>query len=84
MALRNADVPLLKEKLDALARTYHDAYLATDPLGIAHAYRGARDREVAAFLSASLAFGNAARHTDERKAYHGAARPTAGRRAAPL
>jgi len=60
VALRNADVPLLKEKLDALARTYHDAYLATDPLGIAHAYQGARDREVAAFLSASLAFGNAA------------------------
>ncbi|MCE2452880.1 MAG: DUF2400 family protein, partial [Nitrospinae bacterium] len=60
MALRNADVPLLKEKLDALAHTYHDAYLATDPLGIAHAYQGTRDREVAAFLSASLAFGNAA------------------------
>ncbi|MDE0332100.1 MAG: TIGR02757 family protein [Nitrospinae bacterium] len=60
MALKTGDVPLLKEKLDALARTYHDAYLATDPLGIAHAYKGARDREVAAFLSASLAFGNAA------------------------
>ena len=60
MPLRARDVPLLKEKLDALARTYHNAYLATDPLGLAHAYRGARDREVAAFLSASLAFGNAA------------------------
>ncbi len=59
MALKAGDVPLLKEKLDALARTYHDEYLATDPLGLAHAYQGARDREVAAFLSASLAFGNA-------------------------
>ena len=60
MPLRAGDVPLLKEKLDALAHAYHDGYLATDPLGLAHAYRGARDREVAAFLSASLAFGNAA------------------------
>lgn len=60
MALRAGDVPLLKEKLDALALTYHDAYLSTDPLGLAHAYRAKRDREVAAFLSASLAFGNAA------------------------
>ena len=60
MPLKAGDVPLLKEKLDALARTYHDAYLATDPLGIAHAYQGERNREVAAFLSASLAFGNAA------------------------
>ena len=60
MPLGARDAPLLKEKLDALARAYHDGYLATDPLGIAHAYRGARDREVAAFLSASLAFGNAA------------------------
>ena len=60
MALKAKDVPLLKEKLDALARTYHDAYLATDPLEIAHAYQDERNREVAAFLSASLAFGNAA------------------------
>ena len=60
MALKAKDVPLLKDKLDALARTYHDAYLATDPLGIAHAYQGERNREVVAFLSASLAFGNAA------------------------
>ena len=60
MALKAKDVPLLKDKLDALARTYHDAYLATDPLEIAHAYQGERNREVAAFLSASLAFGNAA------------------------
>ncbi len=60
MALKAKDVPLLKKRLDALARTYHDAYLATDPLGVVHAYRGAQDREVAAFLSATLAFGNAA------------------------
>lgn len=53
--------PLLKEKLDALARTYHaTSYLATDPLGIAHGYEGAANREVAAFFSAALAFGNAA------------------------
>ena len=60
MALKAKDLPLLKNKLDALARTYHDAYLATDPLGIAHGFEGEANREVAAFLSASLAFGNAA------------------------
>lgn len=58
--MRPGDVPLLKEKLDALARTYHQSYLATDPLGVAHAYEEKADREVAAFISAALAFGGAA------------------------
>ena len=58
--MRPADAALLKEKLDALARTYDKSYLATDPIGVAHAYEDAADREAAAFISAALAFGGAA------------------------
>ncbi len=60
MGLTDKNVALLKQKLDALAGAYHESYLATDPLGIAHAYEEKPDREIAAFFSASLAFGNAA------------------------
>lgn len=49
----------LVQRLEALYRRYvQRPWLDSDPLGRVHAYRDPRDREVAGFLAAGLAFGN--------------------------
>ena len=63
MASRRAgprDLPLLGERLEALRRDWSSRRLDSDPLAFAHRYTDAGDREVAAFLAASLAFGRVA------------------------
>ena len=59
-ALRPADLPRLKERLDALRAGWRGRRLDSDPLAFPHRYRDAGDREVVAFLAASLAFGRVA------------------------
>ena len=62
------DVPLLGEHLVRLRDEWTSAPLSSDPLEFAHRYRAPADREVAAFLAATLAFGRVAsiRSTLER------------------
>ena len=63
MASRRAgprDLPLLGERLEALRRDWSSQRLDSDPLAFAHRFTDAGDREVAAFLAASLAFGRVA------------------------
>jgi len=54
------NVPLLGEHLRRLREEWIAAPLASDPLEFAHRYPAAADREVAAFLAASFAFGRVA------------------------
>ncbi len=63
MAFRRAgprDLPLLGERLEALRRDWASRRLDSDPLAFAHRFTDPGDREVAAFLAASLAFGRVA------------------------
>jgi uncharacterized protein (TIGR02757 family) len=63
MAFRRAgprDLPLLGERLEALRRDWSARRLDSDPLAFAHRFTDSGDREVAAFLAASLAFGRVA------------------------
>ena len=63
MASRRAgprDLPLLGERLEALRRDWSARRLDSDPLAFAHRFADAGDREVVAFLAASLAFGRVA------------------------
>ncbi|CBE70115.1 MAG: TIGR02757 family protein [Candidatus Methylomirabilis oxygeniifera] len=49
----------LKALLDELYHRYsRPAFLSTDPISIPHEYRCPDDREIAAFVAASLAYGN--------------------------
>ena len=60
---RAADPPnlaLLGERLEALRREWRSRRLDSDPLVFAHRYADPADREVVAFVSASLAFGRVA------------------------
>jgi uncharacterized protein (TIGR02757 family) len=54
------DLALLGERLEALRRDWAARQLDSDPLEFAHRYADPADREVVAFLSASLAFGRVA------------------------
>ncbi|HVO51930.1 MAG TPA: TIGR02757 family protein [Thermoanaerobaculia bacterium] len=63
MASRRAgprDLPLLGERLEALRRDWSARRLDSDPLAFAHRFTDPGDREVVAFLAASLAFGRVA------------------------
>ncbi len=63
MAARRAgprDLPLLGERLEALRRDWSARRLDSDPLAFSHRYADPGDREVVAFLAASLAFGRVA------------------------
>jgi uncharacterized protein (TIGR02757 family) len=63
MASRRAgprDLSLLGESLEALRRDWSTRRLDSDPLAFAHRFADPGDREVAAFLAASLAFGRVA------------------------
>lgn len=48
----------LRPFLDTLYKTFDRRHLESDPLAFVHRYRDRGDREVVAFLSAALAFGN--------------------------
>ena len=49
----------LKQLLDELYHHYsRSVFLSTDPISIPHEYRRPDDREIAAFVAASLAYGN--------------------------
>jgi uncharacterized protein (TIGR02757 family) len=50
--------PHLGAKLEELASRFDRRYLASDPVQFAHRYRTREDREVAAILAASLAYGS--------------------------
>lgn len=54
------DLDLLGERLEALRGDWAARRLDSDPLEFAHRYEDAADREIVAFLSASLAFGRVA------------------------
>jgi uncharacterized protein (TIGR02757 family) len=54
------DLPLLGERLEALRRDWSARRLDSDPLAFAHRFTDPGDREVVAFLAASLAFGRVA------------------------
>jgi len=54
------NLALLGERLEALRRTWRSRRLDSDPLVFAHRYPDPADREVVAFLAASLAFGRVA------------------------
>jgi uncharacterized protein (TIGR02757 family) len=54
------DLALLAERLESLREEWRARRLDSDPLVFAHSYADAGDREVVAFLSASLAFGRVA------------------------
>jgi uncharacterized protein (TIGR02757 family) len=54
------DLALLGERLEALRGDWAARRLDSDPLEFAHRYADAADRELVAFLSASLAFGRVA------------------------
>lgn len=54
-----APLSTLREKLDALALRFGPAHLASDPLRVPRRYADPADREIAAFVAALLAFGNA-------------------------
>jgi uncharacterized protein (TIGR02757 family) len=63
MASRRAatpDLPRLAERLDALKAEWRSRRLDSDPLAFPHRFKEPADREVVAFLAASLAFGRAA------------------------
>ena len=62
------DLPLLAARLGQLREEWSGAPLSSDPLEFAHRYPGEADRELAAFLASSLAFGRVAsiRATVER------------------
>ncbi|MFH1551229.1 MAG: TIGR02757 family protein [Planctomycetota bacterium] len=49
----------LKRALDELYATFDERYMRSDPLEYARRFRGRKDREIAAFVAASLAYGNA-------------------------
>src|ERR1019366_5536132 len=51
---------LLGERLEPLRREWRSRRLDSDPLVFAHRYANPADREVVAFLAASLAFGRVA------------------------
>ena len=55
-----ANLALLGERLEALRREWRSRRLDSDPLVFAHRYADPADREVVAFLAASLAFGRVA------------------------
>lgn len=57
-ALGPAERAALKRRLDRLYRTFDRSYLETDPLAFVHRYQDDADREIVAFISAGLAFGN--------------------------
>ena len=50
----------LREDLARLSRRYDRRFLGTDPVGIVRRYETSADREVVAFLAASLAYGRVA------------------------
>ncbi|MGZ6987786.1 MAG: TIGR02757 family protein [Thermoanaerobaculia bacterium] len=54
------DLALLGERLEALRREWRSLRLDSDPLVFPHRYADPADREVVAFLAASLAFGRVA------------------------
>ncbi|MFI5182310.1 MAG: TIGR02757 family protein [Thermoanaerobaculia bacterium] len=54
------DLPLLRERLDALRAEWAGKRLESDPLAFPHRYEDPEDREVVAFLASSLAFGRVA------------------------
>ena len=54
------DVMTLKTVLDRFSRERGADFLANDPLSFAHRYHSPADRELAAFLSAALAYGRVA------------------------
>jgi uncharacterized protein (TIGR02757 family) len=54
------DLALLGERLETLRREWRSRRLDSDPLVFAHRFRDPADREVVAFLAASLAFGRVA------------------------
>ena len=54
------DLALLGERLETLRRQWRSRRLDSDPLVSAHRFEDPADREVVAFLSASLAFGRVA------------------------
>jgi uncharacterized protein (TIGR02757 family) len=57
----NAGPVLDRRALERLYRKYNDRrYISTDPLQYVYRYEHQRDREVAALIAASLAFGNVA------------------------
>jgi uncharacterized protein (TIGR02757 family) len=58
--IRRPDLPRLGARLDALRAEWRGRRLDSDPLLFPHRYPGEGDREVVAFLSASLAFGRVA------------------------
>jgi len=49
---------VLKAKLDELYLSYGAVYVDTDPVQFPHRYRKSRDREVAGFIAAALAYGS--------------------------
>jgi len=53
----NANVLLLKERLDALYRTYGGEYLGTDPLMFLHRYEDPEDIEVVGLVCSAFAYG---------------------------
>jgi uncharacterized protein (TIGR02757 family) len=57
---RRPDLPRVGARLDALREAWRGRRLDSDPLLFPHRYRDPADREVVAFLSASLAFGRVA------------------------
>jgi uncharacterized protein (TIGR02757 family) len=54
------DLALLGERLETLRREWRSRHLDSDPLVFAHQFADPADREVVAFLAASLAFGRVA------------------------
>ncbi len=54
------DLALLGERLEALRRDWASRRLDSDPLAFPHRYADPADREIVAFLAASLAFGRVA------------------------
>src|SRR5664279_1101855 len=54
------DLVLLGERLETLRREWRSRRLDSDPLVFAHQFTDPADREVVAFLAASLAFGRVA------------------------
>ncbi|MCM3877140.1 MAG: TIGR02757 family protein [Thermoanaerobaculia bacterium] len=54
------DLALLGKRLESLRREWRSRRLDSDPLVFAHRFQDPADREVVAFLSASLAFGRVA------------------------
>jgi uncharacterized protein (TIGR02757 family) len=58
--LRSPDVPALASRLRALEEAWRGKRLDSDPLLFPHRYERPDDREVAAFLASSLAFGRVA------------------------